>query len=299
MTKNQKADAYQIVTDSIIAALDRGVVPWKRPWEAGFDSPRSLTSGKAYRGINTMLLGFYSFTSPWWGTYNQIKKQGGQIRKGEHGTPIVFWRVIEKKDKVTDEVTDKLFLLRYYKVFNIEQADWAEGLPAKVQKLTERQATQVIEPVAATDQMISDYADGPTITRGGSRAFYRPATDSVTLPDRNTFKSGEAEFGTMAHELIHSTGHKSRLGRIDMATYGSDTYAKEELVAEMGAAFLAALYGVTNTEMVEQSAAYIDGWRKAISEDKKLVVSAAGKAQAAVDRIAPSEPVAEEEEQAA
>lgn len=290
MTSKERKDAYQRVTEQILAALDRGVVPWKKPWHSSFNGPTSMSTGRRYTGINTFILAIEGRESKWWGTYKQIKKHGGQVMKGEHGTVVVFWKFLPAKDengkpKLDDAGRPKMIpLLRFYNVFNAEQAEWPDGLPERFQPPPEIDTG--IEPLDALKTMLADYVDGPTVKRQGDRACYRPSTDEVNVPVSKHFDRAEAEFGTMAHELVHSTGHKSRLKRLDDGWVGREEYAKEELVAEMGAAFLAALYGVKDDEQMEQSASYIDGWRKAINDDPKLVVHAAGKAKAAVERIA-------------
>ena len=280
------------VTDRLIAALERGTVPWQRPWAASGNVPTSVASGKPYRGINTLLLWAAQvdggYDAPLWMTYKQAQALGGNVRKGEKGTTVVFWRIVER---VEDGTAKKFPLLRTFTVFNVAQTEGVE-LPPRFAKLT-----VVGEPVPVLDgakAALDAYVDGPTVTHvRQDRAFYRPSTDSVTLPQLDQFETPEGYASTLFHELVHSTGHASRLARdTEGACFGNETYAKEELVAEIGAAMLAAVVGVD--VQVEQSAAYVASWLRALKDDRSLLISAAQQAQKAVDRIVP--PVAVEVE---
>jgi antirestriction protein ArdC len=270
------------VTDAIIAALESGTAPWTKPWTGADDRPRSLSTKKLYRGINVLILDVAStlggFSSPWWGTFKQIKALGGHVRKGEKSTAIVFWKVIEIEERGE---TKKLPMLRSFNVFN---ADQAEGLDLDVEEKG--------EPVSvdqAVESVVEGYEDGPEIRhRRGDKAFYTPSVDAITLPEMDQFK-GEAEYiSTLFHEMVHSTGHSSRLDRFEPnQTFGCEGYAREELVAEMGAAMLAATSGVAVE--VENSASYIANWLKVLKDDRSMLIKAAQQAQKAVDRIAPVE----------
>jgi antirestriction protein ArdC len=283
MTKN---DVYQSVTDRILASLERGTVPWKQPWTSTQGVlPYSLSTGKPYRGINVFLLLLQSLASgysdPRWGTFRAIKNAGGHVRKGEKGTRVILWKPVPAKRNDNGETErDQYLLLREYVVFNAEQAD---GLPTLATDKPEREHA----PSEITDAMVDGYLDREhvALVYGGERAFYRPSDDIVRMPHAETFHSPEAFYGTLFHELVHSTGHESRLDRIEPALFGTDPYAREELVAELGAAMLRALTGVATDDGDEQSAAYIHSWAQRFKDDPKLIVQAAAQAQRAADLI--------------
>jgi antirestriction protein ArdC len=286
-------DVYQLVTDQIIDLLDAGTAPWHQPWcnaSGGSSFPRSLSTGKPYRGINPFLLQVTAvsmgYSSPWWGTYDQIKDRGGQVRKGEKGTLIVFWRRYVRKAKTADEQDRDAFVLRYFKVFNTDQAD---GLT--VPPLPGGSATDSVEfdPVEACETALADYYanDGPQLVYGGNGASYNYVSDIVRMPERSAFESPERFYGTWFHETTHSTGHKNRLARPDLLTFhefGDENYSREELVAEMGAAFLSGITGI-GAVTLPSSASYLASWVRVLRGDKKLIVSAAAQAQRAADLI--------------
>ena len=277
-----KVDVYESVTNKIIAQLEQGVIPWKRPYALSGGYPVSLSTGKHYRGINVLLLMLENYDDPRWGTYRMIKELGGQVRKGEHGTGIVFWKRVKREHPKEDQ--DQLYwLLRGFTVFNATQAD---GLPALPEK-EEREFT----PIEQAERLVADYVwtpgsenPGPPVEYGFNHAAYDLRKDRLELPDPQQFYTDEGYYCTLFHELVHSTGHEKRLKRIEPALFGSDPYAKEELVAEVGASFLAGLAGFESAGG-EQSAAYLDNWLSVLRQDKKLVVSASAQAQKAVDLI--------------
>ena len=279
-------DAYQIMTDRICGLLEKGEIPWRRPWKQnGGLMPRNLKSGKEYRGINVFYLACAGFSSPYWLSYKQAEDFKLQVRKGEHGFPVVFWKWLNVKDGKTGQ-DKRIPLLRYYTVFNVEQCDGIDNLPAS--KIPARHDVPLaFAPIERCETVVAGYQNPPTVRTGESRAYYRPSMDLVNMPPRETFESVEAYYSVLFHELGHSTGHESRLKRdgiTDPAMFGSHEYSKEELVAEMTAAFLSghcAIDGAT----VENSAAYIQGWLKRLRNDKSLLVSAAAQAQRAADLI--------------
>lgn len=281
------SDIAQQVTDMIVERLQAGTVPWHQSWNAeraGGSLPRSLSTGKAYRGVNVFLLELVAqaqgYTSNWWGTYNQITERGGQVRKGEKGTLVVFWKrlVIEE-----DGEKKVIPLLKSFKVFNSDQADGVK-LPEGPAPVAE------FEAVAACDQAVKAYyaaEDAPGLRHGSTGAFYSPSADYVSMPERVTFDSPEEYYGVLFHETVHSTGHASRLARkdlLEMHRFGDENYSREELTAEMGSAMLSAFTGVA-AATIDNSAAYIANWLKALQDDPKLVVVAAGKAHAAAEYI--------------
>lgn len=291
-TAKPRRDIASEVTDRIIASLEAGTVPWAKPWTAAGLLPTSIASGKPYRGINVWLLSLTAlergYSSPYWLTFRQAQERGGSVRKGEKGTLVVFWKLldVDRKDEASGETTKaKIPLMRHFTVFNLEQTEGVK-LPARFDL-----ATDDAEPVAvdaAVTAVLEGYVDGPTVRYvRQDRAMYSPTDDVITLPELDQFKSSAGFASTAFHELSHSTGHASRLDRFDRSGapqhFGSERYAKEELVAEMGAAMLGAIASV-DVEL-DQSAAYVANWLEALSNDRSLVVSAAQLAQKAVDRI--------------
>ncbi len=277
---------YQVVTDRIIALLEKGVIPWHQPWNCGEQAPQNLLSRKAYRGVNVFLLQSMHYASPFWLSYKQAQDLGGHVKRGEKGCPVIFWRWLDTKDKATGE-TQRVPLLRYYTVFHVSQC---EGIPAdKIPALkgSERQHS----PLEQAEKIVAAMPKRPEIKQGLDRAFYSPAGDFVGIPSANQFKTGEDYYSVLFHELTHSTGHQSRLNRKgfagtdgDWSAFGSTPYAREELVAEMGAAFLCGQVGIVE-RTIENSAAYVGSWLKRLKDDAKLVVQAAAQAQKAADWI--------------
>jgi antirestriction protein ArdC len=272
-------DLYAEVTDRIIAELERGVVPWRKPWAATDGSlHRNLVSGKPYRGVNQLLLSLSSYSSPYWVTFKQAKAKGGAVRKGEKSTLIVFWKFLRREDKATGKLTS-IPMLRHYRVFNVEQCDGLT-VPEPVER-------EDFDPIAAAETIFADMPNRPMVGFGGDRAFYAPAFDTVQLPEREAFDSAAGFYSTAFHELVHATGHQSRLNRPEVqggASFGSEVYSREELTAEMGAAMLCAQAGILD-DTVKPSAAYIGSWLKVLRADRKMVLGAAGKAQRAADYI--------------
>jgi antirestriction protein ArdC len=275
---------YDIITEKVIEKLEEGTVPWHRPWIGG-EMPMNLVSKKPYRGINVFMLSCTSFVSPYWLSYKQAKKLGGNVKKGEKSTIVVFWKPIEVDDKDSEEDGKKktIRLLRYYRVFNVEQCENIDE--KKIPKLDTRDDFQSLDKC---ESIINDMQNKPSIKFEQQQAFYHPLNDFVNMPKQNTFNSDEEYYSTFFHELTHSTGHKTRLGRHQKEKcnhiFGSKDYSKEELVAEMGAAFLCGLCGIEN-KTIDNSAAYIKGWLKKLKDDVKMVVLTAAQAQKAADYI--------------
>ena len=277
-------NVYESVTERILTQLEAGIIPWRKEWKATGKTglPYNYASGKQYRGINILLLMSSGFNDARWMTYKQAQDAGGNVKRGEKGTKIVFWslfNVTKKGDTGGEYSTDKVPFAREYTVFNIDQI---ENLPQSLPF-----ETPVFEPIPAAHSMASDYMKraGIDLKHGGASAYYSPSLDYVQMPKETDFKSPDAYYSTLFHELGHSTGHKVRLGRDMSGGFGSSDYSKEELVAEFTAAFLCAQVGISNERVEANHAAYIQSWMKAIKNDKKLVVSAAQKAQKAADYI--------------
>ena len=255
--------------------------------------PRNVVSKKPYRGVNVFLLAVTAdamgYESPYWLTYKQAEQLGGHVKKGEKSTLVVFWKLLEKQklDESGKKQTDTIPLLRYYRVFNTDQCEGLDlsklpGMPA------DEHDDLDFSPIQACENVLGHFAKSPPIYHDGhGRAYYKPMADTVHMPERERFGSVEEYYAVLFHELTHSTGHQRRLDRFGdraCAAFGSCDYSKEELVAEMGAAFLCGMCSIENSTM-ENSAAYIDGWRRRIQGDRKLVVQAAAQAQKAVDHI--------------
>jgi antirestriction protein ArdC len=273
-----RSDVYQHVTDTIVAALERGTVPWHKPWTGG--GPQNVRTRKLYRGINVFLLEIAAvanqYGDPRWGTYKAIKEAGGQVRRGEHGTWIIFWKRIQKKRTEEDEERDGTYMLaRAYKVFNAEQADGVKPMPEGNEW----------EPIERAEEIVRGFVpNGPLIQYGGSSAYYDQDRDLVACPKLEQFESPESYYRAQYHELIHSTGHPDRLDRLERCGFGSGPYAKEELVAELGSSMLAGIAGLTWPDD-DAPAAYIANWLQALQDDRKLVVQSAALAQRASDLI--------------
>jgi antirestriction protein ArdC len=284
-------DIYKAVTDRIIELLEQGTVPWHQPIRGSGGEgmfPTNLVSERAYRGINVFLLAVSAwvegYESPYWLTFRQAKEKCGHVRKGEKGSLVIFWKQYATQDRESGkDIT--VPVLRHYTVFNTEQCEGIETRsPARPEPAAGEQAFRSIEAAAA---IAAGFQGGPRVEHKGVRAFYRPKDDLVRIAEPDRFVDPESYYSTLFHELIHSTGHSSRLDRgldANLSPFGSPDYSKEELVAEMGAAFLAAAAGISS-QTIEQSAAYIDGWRRKLSSDTKLVIQAAGAAQKASDWI--------------
>lgn len=302
----QRQSVYDLITTRILELLQRGTVPWRSCWtRSPVGAPRSGTTGKVYRGINHFLLAVATqsagYSRSTWLTFRQAKELGGSVRKGEKGMPCIFWRVLDRDDGGSDHDRDapddgeassggrRRFLLRYYTVFNVQQCD---GLPASLVEASPVPDREILDCRA----IVSGYASGPQIQHGLNRACYSPIADRVSMPAPSAFESSEAYYATLLHELVHSTGHPSRLGRFPVSgvvpPFGSADYSREELVAEMGAALLCAEGGISCTT-IENQAAYVAGWLKSLEDDARAVVIAAAQAQRAVDVILGRRPEAQ------
>ena len=282
---------YEIITDRIIAALEKGVVPWKKPFTTGL--PQNLISKKPYRGINTLILQSAPYSAPYWLTFKQAGQLNGSVKKGEKGYPVILWKFTDFVTKNTNENETELTaeagstkitgsaskgskrypLLRYYTVFNVEQC---EEITYPIPQETVADIVECENLVQKTGCVVND----------GTEAYYTPGTDTITIPKKEYFRNMESYYSTMFHELSHWTGHASRLNREGVlgVNFGSEVYSKEELVAEMGAAFLCAHTGI-ETNTIGNSSSYINSWLRKLQEDKKMVIFAAAQAQKAAEFI--------------
>jgi len=226
-------DLYAIVTEKIIKLLEQGVVPWRRPWGT-IGLPRNLVSNKPYRGVNLFLLSASKYTSPFWLTIRQANQLGGFVRKGEESTLAVFWKIEEPnqsegQDEVPNGKQRRRFVLRYYRLFNLQQCELPQRILDKLPKIQKYEH----EPIAACAEIIGCMPNSPEIVHDGAKAFYSPSTDCVILPPPELFTSVEEYYASAFHELLHSSGHRSRLARkslLEGASFGSATYSFEELV---------------------------------------------------------------------
>ena len=269
-----KNDIYQEVTDSILAAMESGDTNWLKPFVATSGMPVNAVTKNEYHGINVLLLGLLTpFESNEWASYKQWQSKGANVRKGEKGTRIVFYKQLEKENKETGEI-DRIPLIRYSTVFNAEQVEGYSPIHADMPDLTQRLAN------------CDSYVDGLAIEFGIGAPCYIPSQDKICMPPRNAFTGNqdgtatEHYYSTLFHEITHWTGHKSRLDRFqDRSREG---YAFEELIAELGAAYHCRIFGI-DLEPRDDHAKYLGGWLKALKNDKRLIFKAAAAAQKAVD----------------
>lgn len=290
-----KADLYTRVTDRILAELDAGTRPWVKPWTAastaGQISRPRRANGTPYRGINVLLLWCEAvdcgYSASTWMTYKQAQALGAQVRKGETGALVVYadrFTKTETTDK-GEEVEREIPFLKGYTVFNVEQID---GLPEPAQPAP----SPALPVVPLLDQAEAFFmATGADIRHGGDRAYYAPGPDRIQLPKPEAFRSAEAYAATKAHELVHWTGHPARLARAFGQRFGDDAYAFEELVAELGAAFVCADLGLT-PEVRDDHAAYLAHWLQVLKADKRAIFAAASHAQRAADHLGGFQPAA-------
>lgn len=284
-------DIYAAITDRIISELENGIIPWHKPWTGTATGAISRETGRPYSLLNQMLLG----TPGEYLTWNQIKKEGGSVKKGAHSKMVVFWRVYPREKKnddgqpVTDAegkpVVEGLPVLRYFNVFHIDDC---EGIKPKYTVATIKHA----DPIRHAEETFADY-----VSRSGVRfenvrqdeAYYSPMMDLIRLPLMEQFRDTAEYYSTLFHEATHSTGHKSRLDRFSRdsvsARFGSEEYSKEELVAEIGSASIMNVLGIETASTFKNSAAYIQSWLRALKNDKRMIVSAAARAEKAVKLI--------------
>lgn len=269
-------DSYVQVTDRIIELLEKGTIPWHKPWNSDVGRPRSLATLKPYHGINLLILGSVDYQSPFWVTFNEAKRRGGFVKKGQSALWVVFWKWIEVQDEKEVNGIKLIPLLKSTPVFNTDQTT-LQDIP-KVERAQ--------RDIPTAESIIANMQNPPQIFWGGVRACYQPGNDAIHLPVRAAFDSDEEYYSTLFHEMTHATGHEKRLDRDRVALIddsAKDRYSKEELIAEMGSAFLMVECGIENT--LPLSAGYISGWLRVLKNDKRIIVYAAANAQRAVDYI--------------
>lgn len=274
------ANVYQMVTDRIIEEMQKGVIPWEKPWTGVRAGAFNRVSKRPYSLLNQMLLkhtGEYA-------TFKQWSELGGKIKKGAKSEIIVFWKIteIEEENEDNEKVKKNIAILRYYNVFHISQVEGVKPLESPFPE---------VEPIEEADRIINDYVAREHIDFtecASNKAYYSPSIDCVVVPMKEQYKLINEYYSTTFHELTHSTGHKTRLDRLEsgaVAALGSETYSKEELVAEIGSASIMNLLGIETTKTFRNSAAYIQSWIKVLKNDNKFIVSAASKAEKAVNFI--------------
>lgn len=271
-----------MVTDRIIELLEAGTVPWQKPWsETGV--PMNMISKRPYRGINLWLLLSLNYERNLFLTWDQLKKIGGSVNQGQHGHIVVFWKQVKKMpEELDDKGKPKVMpMLRYYKVFNVEQCrDIPKDLIPEFVKVE-------TDSILECEAIINSMPGCPVIKHKEQKAFYHLIEDYINMPKKKSFKIPESYYSTLFHELVHSTGTEKRLGRksiVDMAEFGSEPYSMEELIAELGASYLNSYTGILDKQ-VENSASYICSWLEKFKSDKRFIISASGQAQRAVDLI--------------
>lgn len=271
-------NVYEIVTERIIAELEKGIVPWRKPWIGG-EYAWSRQTGKPYSLLNSLLLplqGEYA-------TYKQIVADGGAVNKGAKAKIVTFWSWIESKTEVDRNGNPvKIPFLKYYNVFHIETDT---NLNVRHNKTRANNNN----PIECAEKIINDYVEASGVgfhkDNASAKAFYSPILDSVTIPHITQYDNIAEYYSTAFHELVHSTGHSSRLNRDLKNGFGTEKYSKEELIAEIGAATILNSLGIENDESFQNSASYIGGWLRKLHDDKRLIVSASSKAEKAVRYI--------------
>ncbi len=276
-------DIYETITNKIIAQIESGKLPWLKPWEskgAGKAATKSFlpfngSTGRNYNGLNLLLLGCTNYESNAWYSFKQCAELGGNVRKGEKSTMVIFWQFSKVKDKVTGEETEIPFM-KHYSVFNFEQCD---NLPEP------KHIAGTPVNYNSIDELVKEL--GVKLGHGGDRAFYSPALDAIQMPLHTAFASETLYNATLCHELTHATGHATRCNRDFKGRFGNEAYAFEELVAELGSAFLSAQLDIE--PVLQHNSAYIQSWLKVLKNDKKVIVTASSQATKAcrwvLDRI--------------
>jgi len=281
-----RLSSYERIQERLLAIMQEGTLPWAKPWSVTAGRPRNLISKKFYRGSNVLFLGVQQYASPWWLTFNQAKQLGGNIRKGEKGTPITFWKSIPKKERDTTTGEERSYsvpFLQTYVVFNVAQCEGIKvpSTPTADVVIEDRGRFVLCEEVGLK-------MEAPvTVKYGYAGAWYRPAPDIIEMPTLAEFQSPEEFYSTKFHEMIHATGHAKRLDRTtltDAVRFGDVKYCQEELVAEIGASFLCAHVGIDNVTL-NNSAAYLRGWMERLQGDVRMFLKASSEAQKAVDYI--------------
>lgn len=276
-----KKSVYEMITERIIEQLENGVIPWQKPWSGTHSGAYNRISNKPYSLLNQMILkhdGEYA-------TFKQWSDLGGKIRKGEKSEVVTFWKIqqVEEINEDGEKTIKQIPLLRYYNVFHISQVEGVE--PKEQLKISE------LEPIEEAEKIKTEYMNREHLKifeKVTNKAFYTPTFDYIEVPCREQYQNIEEFYSTLFHEMVHSTGHKSRLDRKDIKDClykGDENYSKEELTAELGSAFLINMLDIETEKSFKNSSAYIQSWIKALKNDNKFIVSASSKAEKAVKYI--------------
>lgn len=284
MAQNTKVDVYELVTNRIIEQMEKGIIPWQKPWHGVSGGAISYTTGKPYSLLNQFLLG----KEGEYLTFNQVQTLGGKVKKGAKAQMVVFFKQYPINEQVLNEdgemetKTHYIPLLRHYMVFHIDDC---KGIKSKIDNV------QVVppSPIESAENVVRNYFSRETchlLIKESNSAFYSPVLDEVVVPKIEQYTHAEEYYSTLFHEMTHSTGAKKRLDRnLEEGHFGNDPYAKEELVAEIGSAFLSNTCGLDSNKAFKNSVAYIQSWSNRFKQDKKLIVWAAGRAQKAAEYI--------------
>ena len=282
---------YQEITDKIVAQLEAGAEKFEQPW-ANLSKgvlPRNIASGKAYRGVNVLSLWTAEAPSTWWGTYQQWQAIGWQVRKGEKSSTVVYYQPATKrkaKDAAPDAEPDTFLLMKYYSVFHLGQVDAIaneDGTPGTINLPALQHVSTQAERIEAAEAFFSELPGD--VRHGGDRAYYNPDKDYIGMPLFAQFSEATAYYSTLAHEYIHWTGHKYRMDRAFGKRFGDEAYAMEELVAELGAAFVMGMSDLSS-EPRRDHAQYLASWLRVLKADARAIFTVASKAQAAAEHLA-------------
>lgn len=265
--------AYEIITNRIIEQLEKGVIPWQKPWKSGLASCNFISKHE-YQGINRLMTNMMGYTSPFWLTFNQAKTLKGSIKAKERGTPIIYFDI---KEKEVNGVMEKFIMVKYSTIFNLEQTTLELPVVEPV--------TKEFAPIEVAEQIVTNYANGPRIEYKDTQTYYVPSTDTVNMLQRHNYLSPEHYYYCLYHELSHSTGHHSRLNREGISSDGlhsKHSYSYEELIAELSSSFLLNAIGL---DFIQQHSSYISGWLSVLKNDAKFVIKAASEAERSANYI--------------
>lgn len=294
MKKQQKFDVYDFVTDLICKKLESGVAPWRRTWgnkaghKTNYGGPQNYITKKPYNGVNYVLLSCTPYESPYFLTFKQVGECNGSVKKGEKALPVVYWNVNEKevKNPSSGETKKKKYgFLKLYYVFNLDQTTivHTNSFPS-----ASNEGIQENKTIEVCESIISQMPNPPKLeSKDRSKAYYSPIMDLVNMPTISDFDSPEEYYATYYHELVHSTGHEKRLNRKEMnqvSRFSSKEYSKEELTAEMGAAYLCTITCIENIT-IDNATAYLKGWLEKLKSDNKFLFEASSKAKSATKYI--------------
>lgn len=268
---------YEKITNQIIEAIESGNLKWMKSWSGGL--PSSFVSKKSYRGVNAFMCQLHrfrnDFNSTKFLTFNQVKALGGHVKKDAKSIPIIYYMMREVKEEVDGEMVTKTFpMMKSYNVFNIEQTT-----------IKDTEKVKDFNNITECDKIIKGYKNKPKFNIGSPS--YNPKTDIINMPNKNDFNSEEEYYSTTFHEMVHSTGHETRLNRegiIGTIAFGSEIYSQEELIAELGSCFLCG-HARIEKSTINNSSAYIQSWLKNLKSDKRFIFRAMTKAQKSIDLI--------------